>query len=89
MKHYVKCTYRGGVLNGEKAVTINTPDDERKTYELLAWDCELVVLDNRNGLIEIVSGYPIDGKKARVALREQGYATYFTVPLEDIVNCKE
>lgn len=88
MKHYVKCTYRNGVMNGEKAVTINTPDDERRTYELLAWDCELVILDSRNSLIEIVSGYPLDGKKARVALREQGYATYFTVPLEDIVEKK-
>jgi hypothetical protein len=86
MKHYVKCTYRDGIMNGEKAVTINTPDDKRNTYEFLAWDCEVVVLDNRNGLIEIVSGYPIDDKKARVALREQGYATYFTVPLEDIVE---
>ena len=27
MKHYVKCTYRNGVMNEEKAVTINTPDD--------------------------------------------------------------
>ncbi|MFA5888198.1 MAG: hypothetical protein WC852_05820 [Candidatus Nanoarchaeia archaeon] len=86
MKHYVKCTYRDGLLNGEKAVMINTPDDERKTYELLAWDSEVVVLDSRNSLIEIVSGYPIDDKNARVALREQGYATYFTVPLEDIVE---
>lgn len=88
MKHYVKCTYRTGLLNREKAVTINTPDDERRTYELLAWDCELVILDSRNSLIEIVSGYPLDDTKARVALREQGYATYFTVPLEDIVEKK-
>ncbi len=86
MTHYVKCKYEKGMWDNEKIVAINAVNRPEGKYSFFAFDSELLLAEKGEALIRIVSGSAIGNGKAMVMLREQGNPTYFTVPLEDIVE---
>lgn len=88
MTHYVKCIYEPGMWNNEKVVTINEMNRPEGKYSFFAFDSELLFTGKESALIRIVAGSPVGNGRAQVMLREQGNPTYFTVPLEDIVEKK-